>query len=239
MTGRKILRLIHRWLGLLSALWLLLLATTGFLLQQADWLNLSDRYVSSPTLLKWFNYGQRQQAFDDGQQSLYQIDDVVVFNNHKLSLVEPIIAARWHQDHWIVATRNSLFWLNDQGQISQQMDDFDGIPTPIEDLMITDRLLIQSSNAWYEVQDNMLVVRTSDSFAPKSQHQPRPLKRAEKHKTIPMALANRLSYDKVLAAVHAGTKGSTWLNTLSALALIFLSLSGLIMFFKPRRRRRS
>ncbi len=237
MTVRKFLRLSHRWMGLLAALWLLLLAITGLLLQQADWLNLSDRYVSSPTLLKWFDYGRRQQAFDDQQHSLYQIDDMVVFNGHKLSLVEQIIAAGWHQDHWIAATRNTLYWLNTEGQTSQQLDDFDGLPTPIEHLMITDRLLIQSSNAWYEVQDNMRVVRISDSFVSKNQISPRPLKRAEKHKIIPMALANRLSYDKVLAAVHAGTKGSTLLNTIGALALMYLSISGLIMFFKPKRRR--
>lgn len=235
---RKTLRLIHRWLGLFAALWLLLLAVSGLLLQQADWLGLSDRYVSSPTVLKWFDYGRQQQAFDDQQQSLYQIDDVVVFNDFRLPLAEPIVAAGRFQGQWIVVTKNSLYWLNNQGQISRQLDDFDGLPTPVEDLKISNYIVLKSHDRWFELQDDHTFRPTVDSSESESLYKSRPLKGTEKNKIISKALANRLSYDTLLAAVHGGTKGSNWLNTISALALVFLSISGLIMFFKPKRRRR-
>ncbi len=236
MHKRRLFRKIHRWVGLLSALWLLQLTVTGLLLQHANYLGLNRSYVSQNAILQWFNYGHHQQAWESNHQTLYQIDDQVIINGQNTSIEQQLVAAIHNGQQWIVATKSTLYWFNEQGQISQQLDAFDGVPNPIQGLAFYDRnLLIWVNNKhwlmnkqghWHPT--NVTVNITFPS--------PRSLKVDEQKRLLPIALGQRLSFDKVLYGIHSGLKSSIWLNTLSGFALLYLSLSGIYLFFKPSQR---
>jgi hypothetical protein len=239
MRVRKALRKIHRWVGMISAVWLLQLATTGLLLQHADDLKLSQNHVNSPTILKWFDYGKRQAAWQTSDEVLYQVDDVISFAGKFISLAEKVVAAVKIKQDWLVVTAQSVYRYNKEGELLLQLDDFDGLPTPIEQVEYTaDSLYIAANKKWFAVGSDGLVHAVKSTGA--SEHiESRSLTHAEQKNLLPQMLANRLSYDKVLHGIHSGIKSSSWLNTFSALALFYLCFSGLYLFFKQAKVKRT
>lgn len=236
MRLRKLLRKIHRWVGLLSALWLLQLATTGLLLQHADTLKLTSSFVKSPTILQWFDYGHRQQAWDVAGEVVYQIDDEVKINEAIINIAEPLVGAVKLNKQWVLATSNQLRWINPKGEIINQIDDFDGVPTPIEQVVIDlQTVFLQSGGVWYQVLTDLTF---EPSISPTTiKNQPRALLATEKENLFRELLGQKLSYDKVIHGIHSGIKSSSWLNTLSALALLYLCFSGIYLFFKTPKKK--
>ncbi len=243
MRVRKALRKTHRWIGMLAALWLLQLATTGLLLQHADDLKLTTTYVNSPWVLKWFDYGQRQQAWDDQGDVFYQVDDVLAYSGFTVKQAEKMIAVVKSQQDWLAISAQTIYRYNQQGELVMQLDSFDGIPTPIEqvaytpDSLATELLAIQSAGKWSVLDYNGSVLPMISQ--PIEVIQSRALTAAEEGVLFPTMLSDRLSYDKVLHGIHSGLKSSNWLNSLSALALLYLSFSGLYLFFKQPKSKRT
>ncbi len=69
---KRLLRAVHAWIGLLASLNLLVIITTGFVIQQRDRFDLQDRYVSR----RWLPSGYRP---DDGPAVR---SDIVVTDLH-------------------------------------------------------------------------------------------------------------------------------------------------------------
>jgi len=238
MRLRKTLRKVHRWVGLLAALWLLQLATTGILLQHADDLKLTETYVNSPWILKWHNYGQRLHAWEVGGDVLYQIDDVIRVNDIQMSQTDLLVGVEKWQDQWLIATQNSIRWINHNGEVVQRMDDFDGLPTPISQLSFShEQPIILVDGQWHVMNESGLFETSDSSVDPVNKS--RVISAEEQKQLFPEVLDQKLSYDKALHGIHAGIKGSKWLNTLSAMALLYLCLSGIYLFFKKPKRKSS
>lgn len=238
MKIRRQIRLLHRWIGLLASLWILQLAMTGLLLQQADKLSLHDRYVESAWILQWFGYGQEMKAFSHRGEQIYQVDDQVLVNNQRQRIPQSIRFAAKMDKLWVVATAQSLYGLNSQNEILWRLDDFDGLPTPVTNLHADEKLMVAQNGQWYTVDSQLQIKK--NSIPPANIHQAKSLDltNTKRRQVVPQAFNKVLSYDKVLADIHAGYKSSVWLNTLSALALLYLSLSGIYLFFRPRRQDR-
>ncbi|MCW8870597.1 MAG: PepSY domain-containing protein [Proteobacteria bacterium] len=236
MKIRRKIRFLHRWIGLLASIWILQLALTGLLLQQSKELSLHERYVESVWLLQWFGYGQKTQAFSHQGEQIYQIDDQLIINQQRQRIPQIILFAAKRNNEWLVATEQSLYGLNAQNEIIWRLDDFDGLPTPIENLHVEDRIWIKNNRQWYTIDAEFQIKESHEPVVSLNQAQNKQLTDDERHQIFPKALAQVLSYDKVLADIHAGYKSSVWLNSLSALALLFLSLSGIILFFKTKNK---
>lgn len=238
MRLRKALRKVHRWVGLLAALWILQLISTGLLLQHADDLNLTETYVNSPWILKWYDYGKSLHAWEVDGDVLYQIDDVIHVNEIQISETDLLVGVEKWQDQWLLATQNSIQWINNSGDVVQKMDDFDGLPTPISQLSLSHgQVVISVEGQWYVMSHSGGFEMTELTADPINQS--RTISDAEQQQLFPVVLKHKLSYDKVLHGIHAGIKGSKWLNTLSALALFYLCFSGIYLFFKQPKRKRS
>ena len=68
MRLRKFLRRIHRWVGIVASVWLLLLATTGFLLQHKDDWNLSKYHTQSSWILGVYGIGDNYISYQNKQE---------------------------------------------------------------------------------------------------------------------------------------------------------------------------
>jgi hypothetical protein len=227
MRLRKFLRKIHRWIGVLASVWLLLLATTGFLLQHKDDWNLDQQYTESKLLLSLYKIGNQYISFETNNSSIAQLDYQIYINKQPVQKLEQqIIAAIYQQPNWIVATDTKVIWINEDGQILQSLDELDGLPTKIENLGNDQYdLFIQSENKSINLETlkpSSLVINWSQAS------QSEDLKQQLMHQ----ASHNYLSYQQLLFDLHAGITSPSLLNDFAALALIFLSLSGIIIFVK-------
>lgn len=236
MRLRKFLRKFHRWIGILASLWLLLLASTGFLLQHSDDWHLDKKYIQNPFLLKANGIGKQFIAFNQGAHQLIQLDyQIIQDKNVSVKLTQPIKSAIYSQSQWIVATDTHIYWLNEQGQIVQTMDDLDDIPTPIAALGIKDQqLFIRSNNRIFSLPSlNSLDIAEADIQWKQGTTD-------AKHKIVTLQHHNTdyLSYEQFLFNIHAGITAPGILNDFAAISLIILSLSGIFLFFKKRKTNR-
>jgi len=237
MRLRLIFRKIHRWVGLLASLWLMQLAITGLLLQHADDLGLSTHYVSSPMVLQWFGYGKRQLAWDSSGETWYQLDDVISFRGRTTPVTDEVIGVVKQQNHWLIATANSLYWFNQQVELVKQLDDFDGLPTPVQ---LVDKhqshVVLKSQQSWYQLEAD--IFKRIEAIEVMKKPSSRALNPVEINTLFNTILTDKLAYDKVIHGIHSGIKSSAWLNTLSSLSLLYLCFSGIYLFFKQAKRNR-
>lgn len=235
---RRQLRVLHRWIGLAASLWILQLAATGLLLQQSNNLSLHERYIESARVLQWFGYGRYSQSFTQGNAVIYQVDNQVLAHNKPQRIPYPIRLAAHKDGLWVIVAAQGMYALNDKDEIIWRLDDFDGLPTPITNLHVAEDIWIQQNKQWYKINSQLQIQKSQAPATTPNKAIKKEMTTKQLHRIMPQVLGNVLSYDKVLADIHAGYKGSVWLNTLSALALLYLSLSGIFLFFKPRRKDR-
>ncbi|KAA3641433.1 MAG: hypothetical protein DWP95_06835 [Proteobacteria bacterium] len=238
MKIRRKLRFLHRWLGLLTSLWVIQLAFTGLLLQQTDKLSLDKRYVDSVWLLEWFGYGQKTQAFRHQGEVIYQVDDRLLMADKVQRLSQTVHFAAKKNKLWLAATEQALYGLNHNNEVIWRLDDFDGLPTPLHNLHVDEHIWIKHNKQWYQINAQFVITPSAAPIGGINHAQKDNLTAAERQTVLPKTLSQVLSYDKVLADIHAGYKGSVWLNSLTALALLYLSMSGIIMFFKNKSKNR-
>jgi len=235
MRLRKFLRKIHRWIGIIASVWLLLLATTGFLLQHKDDWKLDEKYTNSPLLLSLYEIGDQYISFEDQNHTIAQLDHQIFINSQSiLKLEDAIIGAIFQDSNWIIATNSQLIWINTEGQILQTMDDMDGLPLPIEKLgNNNNNILVQSNNQTISI-DTFQPTRQAITWSIATNSE------KLKESLIQTSSHNYLSYQQLIFDLHAGITSPSLFNDIAALALIFLSLSGIIIFFKKsfRKQRR-
>lgn len=255
MRLRKALRKIHRWIGLLASVWLLLLAVTGLLLQHADGLKLTQKPVKSVALLQWFEVVQFQQAWDLDNQRWFQVNNQIKWSDGEPWSVDSPVLDVIKLNHknaaglgeYVLVTSDVIYWANVEGELVYALDGLDGVPSAISQVAQVDNfLLIKAANQWYEVTpeasiqpaSQSLLTQLKDAHGGSMKPQPRSMSAAEVEQQLPLFQSPSFTYDKVIHGVHSGLKGSVWLNTLSALALLYLCLSGIYLFFKAPKSKR-
>lgn len=227
----KNLRKAHRWVGLVASLWLLLLATTGLLLQHThDW-KLDKSYINNQTLLKLYGIGNQFIAFEQGQHKLVQIDGQLIQNNRvTIKLEEEINGAVLGNQNWIIATNSQILWINTSGQIIQSLDELDGLHTPISNIgNIENRLYYKSNEAIYDLE----TIQINDTS---KVHWSKPIENnLIKQQAIKQTSKDYLSLEQFIFDLHAGITSPSIFNDIAAIALILLSLSGLFLFFRKTK----
>lgn len=227
MRLRKFLRKIHRWIGIIASIWLLLLATTGFLLQHKDDWNLAHKYTQSSLFLSFYDIGQQFTSYGNPQNNLAQLDQQIYINGTaQFKIEEPIIGAIYQQPNWIIATQSQINWIDSQGVILQSMDELDDLPQPLTKLGThQSQLMVQSHSQSFNLQ----TLQPTELPITWSQAIDSELLKSQLIKT---STQNYLSYEQLIFDLHAGITSPSLLNDLAALALIFLSISGIFIFFK-------
>jgi len=232
MKTKRFIRKFHRWLGVFASLWLLLLATTGLLLQHSEQWGLNNKFISHSYILKSYGIGAQFIAFEQNKHRLVQIDGQLIEDSIvTIKLIDNINSAIFHQSHWIVTTNSQIFWLDATGQIIQSMDELDELPLPIDNIGISnDSLLILSNKKVYDINTLKMTSQPHNSI-----RWAQALTNSQlKEKAIQMTSSNYLSYEQLLFDLHAGISAPSLLNDMAAIALIILSLSGIYLFFRKK-----
>ncbi len=200
MKIKRLLRATHRQIGFFAALWLLVLASTGMLLQhRSDW-GLDKSFITNHSILKFYGVGEHILAFKSDAFHLVQVDKELLINQHKILFPEPIQKVAFREHKWIVETLSSQTWFNQKGEIVQFFDEFD--PSPLK----------PKEAKWLTpCQDKSIITQA-----------------------IKEVSSSYLSVSQMVFDIHAGITSPSILNDFAAIALIFLSLSGLVIYFRRK-----
>lgn len=132
-----LLRAWQRNIGLLAAIFLLMFAVTGILLNHKLDLKLEDRYLNWPWLLEHYGIAEvkadRVYLLEDNVIS--QFDEQVFVDARPVAIsLKPIIGGIYIDDITIVASDDTLILLNSEGEFIEEMTGAMGVPSQIQNI---------------------------------------------------------------------------------------------------------
>lgn len=229
----------HRTAGMISAFFVLLLALTGMLLNHTDTLGLSQRYVHSSLLQRWYGLAAPavRTSFPVGDAWVTQLEDRLYYDEHELDgHYASLQGAIGVGDDVAVALANGVLMLDRQGNILEETHALRGLST------------LQAIGEWHgravvQGEGQQLVADPELLNWSSIAHKPVQWSRAT---TPPEALGlavrklyqnKMLNAERVVRDIHNGRilgRWGAWLMDGMALAFIGMALTGVWMWWQRR-----
>ena len=235
------LYLWHRWIGLLSAVFVILLALTGLALNHTEELALDSAHVQSPALLDWYGIRAPTEitAFSAGGVTVSRVGSRIYADSKEVAIIEPpLLGAVYFSDLLILATADKLLLLTREGELVEEMGAAAGIPADIKTIGITrdERLAIGTANGFHLADSELLAWQATS--------------RPDAHWSEPVTLdpalvtalqasyrGNGLPVERVILDLHSGRILGPWgvyLMDGAAIVFLLLACSGIWLWGKRR-----
>jgi len=234
----------HRYMGIGAALFALIIAATGLLLNHTEDLELDSRYVNSDWVLDWYGIQAPEQllSFAAGGQHVTLMGEHLYLNRKEIDgeFHDLVGAVRAH-NLFVVAVSDSILLLTPRGDIVERLGDEDGVPAGIRRIGTDQKqqLVAESSLEYYRADADFLKwerlqqAPQSVQWAPLGALDPRLVLSLQRHyrgEVLPM--------ERVVLDLHSGRffgKAGPWVFDVAALLLMLLSLTGTWIWLKRRR----
>jgi hypothetical protein len=235
------MRNLHRSLGAVVALFLLLFATTGIVLNHSQQLKLDQRYVSWPWLMTHYGIGHvdPDNSFLIDNKIFSQFDTQVFVDASPLTHVDrPVLGGIALEDLIVLATDKSLLLLTRDGELVEQMGAEAGIPAPIQNIGIYhgEPVLQARSGMW---RSNYMLDRWEPiNLQGVSWSEPHPLPAVVEKDLQRFFHGKGITVEQLLLDVHNGHilgNIGRWLIDITSILLIVLSFTGLWIWGKRLR----
>lgn len=226
----------HRRLGLVAAIFLLLLAATGILLNHTNDIGL-DR---APLENRWLraHYGLESGDVTDNRhvlagRSLHARDGQLRLGKERLTDCPQLVGVMEKRDQVLVVCSDRLVLLTPDGQLIDQADSLRGIPSGL--------------SAWSEQGDTILL-KTPDSsigvnLTDLSVHAVSAGADVQwQAATAPAGVAapvDAITWERVVLDLHSGRlfgRAGVWVVDIMGIASMLLALSGLYLYVRRRHR---
>jgi hypothetical protein len=232
----------HRYIGLVSALFVIVLALTGLLLNHTHDLKLDSRYVSNPELLDWYGIHAPDGivAYRTATLTLADLDGQLYINQSPLTGVNGRLdGAVDFQDMTIVALANQLLLLTPRGELIERLDGASGVPAGIESIGVSadHSLTVRTANGDFRTNAELLQWRPATAGQPVDWSVASELTASERRALDQAWRGTGLSVERVLQDLHSGRilgRGGEYL--VDGVALLFLVLAGSGTWLWGRRR---
>jgi len=241
------LYLWHRYGGISAAILMLLLAVTGIFLNHTVELKLDKRFISSESLLNWYDIEAPQRAIGYATQhhNITLVEDKLYLDKRPLhGHFESLAGAIELQDVIIIAVDTQLLLFTEQGELIERITDIDGRRVQIGAIgKLDDKIVIQTNNflltdldfsSWQSAsQQDILMIAWS---------YPTRLPVALRHHLEHDYRSNILTTERIILDLHSGRilgQFGVYLMDAAAIMLILLALSGSYIWLQQLRKRRS
>jgi hypothetical protein len=252
MSGRKrrklrSLFLWHRYLGLCAALFVVVLAISGGLLNHTSALRLDQRYVENTALMNWYHMQPTEEIIGEivsyrlGARWVSQagtgvyLDDVLLLDGVHLSGAVALDSEQ------VVAGDNQLLLLTQDGKLIERLTPLEGLPPQINAVGVDEDggVLLrtaagvyrpdESYSEWQHVED------VSARWSVPEQTPP-----ALRQTLVQRYRGAGLNWERVVLDLHTGRilgEGGVYLMDVAALFMMGLALTGFWHWFKHQYRR--
>lgn len=238
--------LLHRYIGLLVAVFILLLAVTGLMLNHTEALRLDARKIHSPVVLAW--YGVRADAPETGFQLagnwISGGSGALFFNDRLLDIaIADVTGAVSTGELLVVSGREKLILLTPDGDLVDIMDAQSGLPTgEIKRLGRTgdSRIVLETEAGKYMTGPELLNWRQSAEAKPQWA-QPQALPDSLRTGILQSWRGDGISLERLVLDLHSGRlfggDAGVMLMDFAAVIMILLVLSGVWLWIARWRKR--
>lgn len=232
------MRSLHRSMGVAVAIFLLLFAATGVLLNHSHQLKLDQRYISWHWLMAHYGIGEAEP------DAVFLVEDKIfsqfgtelfVDASPVTHLDRPIVGGIALDDLIVMATDQALVLLTKDGEFVERMGAEAGIPAPVQNIGVYhgEPVIQARSGMWRS--NYMLDKWEPMSLQGVSWSKPHPMPDSVAEDLQTYFYGKGVSVEQFLLDIHngriLGTVGS-WLIDILGLLLVVLSFTGLWMWGK-------
>ena len=241
---RRLSRSSHRWLGVIVALPLIIASVTGVILNHTVDLGLSEKRVTSAWVQSRYGIalsGEAQAYKFEGEVIAGLWDSQVFFRDTTFSVATDLVGAVPLRNGTAIVLQDAVHYYGLDGELIETLDETSLPSLPIEKAGRTDELtlvLVSQGNQY---------VADADLFGFSAFGEATGLSYSETTDTPPelkehwrrVFLGDGIPMDRVILDLHSGKilgPIGKWLWDLVVIAVLILSITGFVLFFKNRRR---
>ncbi|MEW5009918.1 MAG: PepSY-associated TM helix domain-containing protein [Cycloclasticus sp.] len=231
----------HRYAGIFAAIFVILISISGIALNHTDQLKLKKHYLSNSALLERYSVRSpsNSRRFHTAQHSISQADQLLFIDQvEPFAIDSPLIGAVEHAGFLFVGLSDRLLLFNAEAQWLETIGSLDGVPNNISRIGISadTHLVLMAGRQHYRLNDDFgldksnttlgLEWSSADTISP-----------AEKNQLEQQYRANIINLETLLLDLHSGRFFGSYgslIFDLIGIALLFLSTSGLIIWFQQR-----
>jgi hypothetical protein len=248
MTGRSAQKhtvfLWHRRAGLTAIVFVIVLAITGIALNHTDALKLDERYIDSAFLLGWYGLEPEGEAisYDVGEHVITVLDHQVFFNTYPVTITTQAFHGAVGTAQLIVlAFDTELLLLTADGELVERMPTGQGF-SEIQRIGIKyQRPVIETAGPRYYMADEHMLdwdVIINEDIAWAQQIT---LDQTKMAVLLESFRGRGLTLERVMLDLHSGRifgAYGIYLMDAAAVALLWLSLSGLWVWWQRQRKQK-
>ena len=223
----------HRYIGLVAALFVVMLSVTGIMLNHTNSLTLDHTAVKSPWILSLYNIDiPEPKAFQVGNQHFSQVGRQL-FLNHVLigESRSPLLGAVESEELIVAAFGQQIQLYTAQGELVEKLSIQRRLPSPLTSLgtTILGKLLIQSKTQIWQTDtlfEKFSLVEADPTF---KKAWPLQLKHAQIEKLKALYTGHDISLERVTLDLHSGRLFGpigVWIIDIAAILFILLAFSG-------------
>ena len=236
--------MIHRWSGLFLLLPLTIACVTGLVLNHTVDLNLSNRHVTTDWIQA--RYGMSL----DGKPKAYGLEgkayaatwDGKIF--HRKNIIQDssaLIGAVPLRDGTAIVTASAVHYYGLDGELIETLDSVSLPATPISKAgRTTDlHLVLETASGTFTSDANLLDFTKSPTDQKTNWSSPTAPTEADLKSWKTTFSGNGIPLDRLILDLHSGRFFGTvgkWIYDFTVIGVLILSATGLVLFFRPRRR---
>lgn len=247
MGNRKPKRFIafhwHRRVGLLAVVLVIILAITGIMLNHTEQLGLDENYVQSSLVLDWYGlepegepqaYAVHPHSISQWQQQIYFDHGLITTSQQKLRgaiTLGPLL---------IAAFDSELLLISEQGELVERVSISLGKITRLG--VSQQRAVIATDDAHYYKADENIIDWVAIGDEAIAWSEPASLSAATRNALLQSFRGNGLSMERLVLDLHSGRlfgRYGVYLMDAAAIALLWLSLSGLWVWWRRQEKQKS
>lgn len=248
MTKRKPQKftafLWHRRIGLIALLLVIILAITGIMLNHTEEFNLDETYVNNSWLLGWYGIEPDDEpiSFQVKENVISAWHNQLFFNNTAITTLEQNMHGAIGAEQFIVvALDNEIILLSYEGEFIERVSTSISFSNIQRLGMKYKRPVIETSEPLYYIADEHILdwdVISNESIEWTEKYT---LDDNQREQLLIAFRGNGLKLERVILDLHSGRlfgQFGVYLMDAAAIALIWLSLSGLWVWNSRRRKMR-
>lgn len=231
----------HKRVGLTAALIVVMLVVTGILLNHTTELELEKRYVKSGWILDWYRIAPDKPAssFKAGENIITLMGDRLYLNTSEIqSSVQQLHGAVKINELFIAGIDSRLILIDATGQLIEQLDGVDGVPSGMRQLGIDQeqQLIIRAAHGDYRLDLDEITWEEEDEIEA-DWSEPFSISVSLERQLLEQYRGKGLPVERVMLDLHSGRilgEWGVWIIDLAALMMLILAMSGFLMWFQRR-----
>lgn len=248
--GKKLakqLRPWHRRLGMFCALFIMLMAITGVVINHSNHLSIDSAPVQQAWLLDYYGITPANKLVIYQTQPLsLASSDNLIWVQHQLAVEadSPIKGMITLGKMILAVDSNHLYMVSRDGELMEKQDASMGLPRGIEAIGFDGQVWLKTHDEYFMADDDLIEWTKSMPFAPIpwSQALDTQAAQAESDTISLLARSSHLTWERVILDIHSGRFfGSLgpWFMDLVALSLIIMAISGIYLWQQSRPKKKT